>query len=109
MIEAIFTVTDKVIQCFEISGHSDYSEEGSDIICAAVSSAAYMTANTLTEVLTEVQSLAAEITEQDGLMKVSLSPKDAKAAEIVLNGFLLHLNALSEQYKDYIKVKISEV
>lgn len=105
MIEAIFTVTDKVIQGFEISGHSDYSEEGSDIICAAVSSAAYMTANTLTD----VQSLSAEITEQDGLMKVSLSPKDAKAAEVVLNGFLLHLNALSEQYKDYIKVKISEV
>ena len=105
MIEAIFTVTDKVIQGFEISGHSDYSEEGSDIICAAVSSAGYMTANTLTD----VQSLAAEITEQDGLMKVSLSPKDAKAAEVVLNGFLLHLNALSEQYQDYIKVKISEV
>ena len=50
MIEAIFTVTDKVIQGFEISGHSDYSEEGSDIICAAVSSAAYMTANTLTAI-----------------------------------------------------------
>ncbi|WP_442974828.1 ribosomal-processing cysteine protease Prp, partial [Ruminococcus sp.] len=48
MIEAIFTVTDKVIRGFEISGHSDYSEHGSDIICAAVSSAAYMAANTVT-------------------------------------------------------------
>ena len=105
MIEAIFTVTDKVIQGFEISGHSDYSEQGSDIICAAVSSAAYMAANTVTE----VQSIAAEITEADGLMKFSLSPRDAKAAEVVLNGLLLHLNALSEQYQDYIKVKISEV
>ena len=105
MIEAIFTVTDKVIQGFEISGHSDYSEQGSDIICAAVSSAAYMAANTVTE----VQSLSAEITEQDGLMKLSLSPKDAKAAEVVLNGLLLHLNALSQEYSQFIKVNISEV
>ena len=105
MIEAIFTVTENVIVGFEISGHSDYSEQGRDIICAAVSSAAYMTVNTITD----VQFLEADITENDGLMKLSLSPEDAKAAEIILNGFLLHLNALSEQNKDYIKVKISEV
>ena len=104
MIKVEFFGTDPIYG-FHIMGHSDMNPEGPEILCAAVSSAAYMTANTLTD----VQSLAAEITEQDGLMKVSLSPKDAKAAEVVLNGFLLHLNALSEQYKNYIKVKFSEV
>ena len=49
MIQVIFTVKDNDICGFEISGHSDYAEEGSDIVCAAVSSAALMTANTITE------------------------------------------------------------
>ncbi len=64
-----------------------------------------MTANTITE----VQHLNAEITVNDGFMKLSLSQQDAKTAEVILNGFLLHLNALKEEYKEFIKVKISEV
>ena len=90
MIEAIFTVTDRVIRGFRISGHADYSAHGSDIVCAAVSSAAYMAANTITD----VQLLQADITEQDGLMQLGLSAEDAKSAEVILNGLLLHLNAL---------------
>ena len=105
MIEAIFTVTDKVIQGFEISGHSDYSEQGSDIVCSAVSSAAYMAANTITE----VQQIEAEISVNDGFMKLSLSQQGAKAAEVILNGLLLHLNALAKEYNEFINVKISEV
>ena len=97
MINAIFTVKGGYVLGFEISGHSDFSEQGSDIVCSAVSSAAYMTANTITE----VQHLNAEITVNDGFMKLNLSQQDAKTAEVILNGFLLHLNSL--------KVKISEV
>ena len=79
----------RISKGFEISGHSDYAEEGSDIVCAAVSSAALMTANTITE----VQSLQADITENDGFLSLNLSQGDAKTAEVILNGLLLHLNA----------------
>ncbi len=105
MINAIFTVKGDYVLGFEISGHSDFSEQGSDVVCSAVSSAAYMTANTITE----VQQLNAEITVNDGFMKLNLSQQDAKTAEVIMNGFLLHLNALKEEYKEFIKVKISEV
>ncbi len=105
MINAVFTVKDGYVLGFEISGHSDFSEQGSDIVCSAVSSAAFMTANTITE----VQHLDAETTVNDGFMKLNLSQQDAKTAEVILNGFLLHLNALKEEYKEFIKVKISEV
>lgn len=105
MINSIFTVSRGYVLGFEISGHSDFSEQGSDIVCSAVSSAAYMTANTITE----VQHLNAEITVNDGFMKLNLSQQDAKTAEVILNGLLLHLNALKEEYKEFIKVKISEV
>ncbi len=105
MIRAVFTVESKLVTGFEISGHSDYSEQGSDIVCAAVSSAAYMTANTLTE----VQGLECSETVEDGFMQVKLSPEEARDAQIVLNGFLLHMNALEQAYEDFIDLKISEV
>ncbi len=105
MIQAIFTVESKLVTGFEISGHSDFSEQGSDIICSAVSSAAYMAANTLTE----VQELDCDITVNDGFMELKLSKAEAKAAQVVLNGLLLHLDALSKEYADFIDLKISEV
>ena len=60
---------------FEMSGHSGYGEEGSDIICSAVSSCAYMTANTLTEIL----GLNPEIEVEDGVYYI-----DAKFLEPIL-------------------------
>ena len=50
---------------FEISGHSGFAEEGSDIVCSAVSSVAYMVANTLTE----VSKVKADIVLDDGYLK----------------------------------------
>ena len=105
MIQAIFTVQDKLVTGFEISGHSGFSEQGSDIICSAVSSAAYMAVNTLTD----VQKLDCNVTVNDGFMDLKLSKAEAEAAQVVLNGLLLHLDALSKEYADFIDLKISEV
>ena len=105
MIQVIVTVEDSVIAGFELSGHSGFSDEGSDIVCAAVSSAAYMTANTVTD----VQDLDCLLTVDDGFMKLSLSKPEAEAAQVILNGFLLHINALSQEYSQFIDLKISEV
>ncbi len=105
MIRAIFTVQDKLVTGFEISGHSGFSKQGSDIICSAVSSAAYMAVNTLTD----VQKLDCDVTVNDGFMELKLSKAEAKAAQVVLNGLLLHLDALSKEYADFIDLKISEV
>ena len=66
MTTVTFFKSDDIICGFEISGNSDFAEEGSDIVCAAISSAAYMTANTVTEIL----HINAQVTEDDGLMKV---------------------------------------
>ncbi len=90
---------------FKISGHSGYAEEGHDIICASVSSAAIMAANTITEIL----HINAEVTEDDGLLIFNLSENEAEKSSVILDGLKLHLTALSEQYTKYIKVKNSEV
>lgn len=105
MITVTFNCSDNLICGFKIAGHSGFSEEGSDIVCASVSSAAYMAANTITDIL----HVNAEVTENDGLMILNLSKPEAEKSAVVLDGLRLHLTALSEQYTKYIKVKISEV
>ena len=76
---------------FEISGHAGGSA-GTDIVCAAVSSAVYMAANTVTD---------------DGHLKFSVGEENDSAAA-VLDGLKLHLTELSKQYPKKIKV-ITEV
>lgn len=105
MITVTFYCSDNLICGFKITGHSGYSDSGSDIICASVSSAAYMAANTITDIL----HIDADVTENDGFMSLNLSKQEAEKSAVVLNGLRLHLTALSEQYTKYIKVKISEV
>ena len=51
MIQVEFSVHDHAPVGFCISGHAGAGSAGRDIVCAAVSSAAYMAANTLTDVI----------------------------------------------------------
>ena len=51
MTKVDFLLHDGLITGFTITDHAEYGEEGSDILCAAISSAAYMTVNTITDIL----------------------------------------------------------
>lgn len=105
MITVTFKTSGDLICGFTVSGHSDYGEEGSDIVCAAVSSVVIMTANTVTEIM----HINAKVTESDGFVNMDLSKPDAERSKYILDGLRLHLTALSEQYSNDIKVKITEV
>ena len=60
---------------FEILGHSSANEndEGGKIVCAAVSSAAYMAANTIIEIVKD--NVQTEISEAKMLIKI-LNPSE---------------------------------
>lgn len=90
---------------FKAFGHSGYADEGEDIVCSAISSATIMTANTITDVL----NIKANVTVSDGRLELELPQNEAEKADAVMQGLLLHMNALKEQYPKYIKLKISEV
>ncbi len=102
MIRAVFFRSGS-LRGFELSGHAGSGVYGSDIVCAAVSSAAYMAANTVTEVL----SVEADADVRDGYMKFSFSSGNS-AAEAVLDGLELHLRELEKEYPKKLKV-ITEV
>lgn len=93
-----FLTNEKGIYGFIIKGHSGYAESGGDIVCAAVSSAAYMTANTITDVL----GIKADIAESDACFSLKVQNNDIDKCGILLMGLKLHLDGLSEQYSEHI-------
>ncbi len=101
MIRAVFFEGESKLG-FEISGHAG-GISGTDIVCASVSSAAYMAANTVTDIL----NISAEIQMDDGFLSFFISD-DNVSAKAVIDGLKFHLTELSKQYPKKIKV-ITEV
>ena len=96
MVKASFCIRENSVS-FTVEGHSGYAEEGSDIVCAAVSSAAIMTVNTVTEILGE----KGKVKVKDGFLQFEASGKPARD---MIMGLKLHLEGLSEEYPDYVTV-----
>lgn len=84
---------------FEATGHALSAEAGEDVICAFVSSACLMAANTVTEVI----GLDADARSDDGFLKLMIM-EDPSRAQDILNGLKLHLTELEKDYPNNIKV-----
>ncbi len=104
MTKVVFYKQDEKLRGFLIKDHSGYDEEGYDIVCASVSSAAYLTANTLTEIV----GAKAEIDLREAYFKFILTSKFDEA-ENHLKGLKLHLESLAQDYSDYISCKTETV
>jgi len=107
MIRAdFFVLPDGGINGFQIEGHANYAEAGMDIICSAVSSAAFMALNTVTDVLHVTPfTLRAE----EGFILLRVENRDISVCKDIFEGLKIHLQNLEEQYKDYICVRYMEV
>ena len=118
MIKVKFLGANGFITGFEFDGHADESKKRTSnfftiarfdvpeqdhdgkIICSAVSSAAYMTANTITDIM----GICAGQDVGDGYMLLTLNEKDAQRAQDLLKGLELHIKSLAEQYPENIEV-----
>ena len=102
MINADFSVgKDGALTGFTVSGHSGYAEAGSDIVCASVSSMAYLTANTLLEVV----KASPEVKVEDGFISLKVRDGEEEMCRVPLMGFYLQMKELVKQYPDYIRIK----
>lgn len=104
MIRVRFHTAKDTILGFTLDGHAGAGVRGEDIVCAAVSSAAYMAANTVIEII----GATANVTVRDGYMQVMLTDKIADCQDI-LSGFQLHLQAMQEQYPKRVHLMNTEV
>ena len=97
MVKASFCIREDSAS-FTVKGHSGFGSEGNDIVCAAVSSAAIMTVNTITEIL----GISNTPKVKDGFLQFEVS--GSKAARDIIRGLKLHLEELSNDYPDYVRV-----
>lgn len=105
MIRARFLTRGGALCGFCIRGHAGLDAAGRDILCAAVSSAAILAANTLTEEL----GIRALVRERDGYLLVWVVREDRERSRAVLAALCRHLNGLFEAYPTYLQVETTEV
>ena len=101
MTTAKFLFSDDVVVSFELSGHSDAGEEGTDIVCSAISSAVYMAANTIIEIM----KLSPKTVVRDGYLKIQMNSEDARKSKVITDGLYLHLSELQNQYPNNLKLE----
>ena len=101
MTTAKFLFSDETIVSFELSGHSGAGESGTDIVCSAVSSAVYMAANTIIEIM----KLNPETEVRDGYLKLKMNSDDALKSKVITDGLYLHLSELQSQYPTNLKLE----
>ncbi len=82
---------------FTLSGHAGFDRRGRDIVCAAVSSAAFLTANTL-----EMAGLAQCSQGENSLH--ALLTQQSEQGDLLLRGLLQHLRELAKQYPGTIEI-----
>ena len=88
---------------YKASGHSGYSEQGSDIICSAISTSLQMTLIGIQEVL----KLKVDFKINDGFLDVDLkniSLDKLTQTNILTEAMSIFLKELTKQYPKYIRL-----
>ena len=83
-----------------IKGHSGYSEEGSDIVCASVSSICITTVNALLS----IDEDCIEYIDNDGYLNIKIK-KHSDAIDKLISNMINLLKELERDYKKYIEIR----
>lgn len=86
---------------FECSGHAGFAEEGSDILCSAISSLTQGACLGITKVL----NLKAEISKADGFLKLELL-ENSECAQALLKTLKASLEDIREGSEKYIQIRV---
>lgn len=94
--------TNNRLSGYEMSGHADFAPYGQDLVCAAASTLAIVTENSL-----DVQGVHYEAEMNEGYFKLDLAPIDdadeALVAQAVLKTLEVGVNSLAQTYPKFIK------
>lgn len=109
MIKGTFKRNDSGrIISYEITGHADAGEYGNDIVCAAVSVLAISTVNGI-DSLAGVKPIVKSNEDEGGYLYVELpsnsTQEQSNIIQILLENLLLGMQAVQEQYNDYIQLE----
>ena len=104
MTRCEFFTEDERITGFSVSGHSGYSEAGSDIVCAAISAVVTMAEATINEVCGAKAKV--RVKEEGARVTLTLpaSCDEEETVQAVLAGMMLTLMQMRDDYPDFIEV-----
>ena len=106
MTTVTFHTGGKRIVGFDAKGHSGYAESGSDIVCAAITSAIRLVDATVNDVL----GLAASVKIRERETKIEfrlpggLSASAESTCQALLTGLMVYFAQLHDEYPDNIEV-----
>ena len=90
----------------ESDGHTDYGEEGEDIVCAAVTSAVRLVEATVNDVM----GLCASVKVNQETAAISLrlpgglAPTAESTCQNLMTGLMVYLAQLHDEYPEHIEV-----
>ena len=99
MIKVVIEKNNSKIISFEVSGHSNYDEKGSDIVCAGVSAIVVGGINALVN----ENKKAIEYECKEGYAKVLVKNIDSNI-EMILDVISTQLYTVEESYPKFIKI-----
>lgn len=92
-----------MITGYKVSGHAGYSEEGSDIVCSAVSA------------LTQAPLLGLEkhlklnpsyiVNQEDGIFEVALNSAPTDLTEAILQTMIYGVESIARQCPQYVRIQ----
>ena len=101
MITAKFFMREAVPVGFDVSGHSGYADAGSDIVCAAVTSAVCLCECAVNDMF--FANADVTVCEEDARVVLKLT-KSCPEAEKVIEALKLQLREIEREYSQYIQV-----
>ena len=104
-----FFVNGSDIWGFEVTGHTGYAEEGSDIVCSAVSALTQTAVLGLTEVLKLPTAFEVKEARIYCMLDADLSGHAKREAQILLETMRLGLRSIADTYTTYLKLSEKEV
>jgi uncharacterized protein YsxB (DUF464 family) len=108
MITVTIYKTKEEIKGFMVEGHSDYAEEGFDIVCASVSILSYTALNSMKTVAGISPEDIEYRVDDAGLMSLRTKENNYKT-DIVYRNFIVGIELLLEDYSRYVTLKFEEV
>ena len=99
MIKVLISKKNNIAESIKITGHAGFSEAGSDIVCASVSSICITTVNALIR----IDSECINYEETDGYLKVDIN-KHSEVVDLLIENMISLLIELEKDYKKYIKI-----
>jgi uncharacterized protein YsxB (DUF464 family) len=93
---SIYKNADNLITGFRLSGHADYAEYGSDVVCAAVSALVINTINSIENFTSDRFTL--DQNEKNGFIEFHVVSPMSNNTNLLLSSLALGLQGIAEEY-----------